>query len=314
MAEDPLFHVIDTYYFEVPKSVWRYDEETVKQEIPDWLKATAPEASASEWKHAMDGKILIPQPFGQPGSLYPHGEYDSGFCISKFMILELVAAVLVAGTFIWLGRKVRSGGVPRGRCWNLLEALVFFVRDYIAKPGIGEKDADKFAPLLWTLFFFILACNLLGMIPFLGTPTAGLGVTAPLALVVFVTVVGAGIYTHGFFGFLANLVPSMGLPWYMFPLVVFIWVIEVFTLLIRHGVLAIRLLANMVAGHLVLFGILSIITTVAAASHVVWSATTLTVILGATAFSLLELGVAFLQAFVFTFLSALFIGSSIHHH
>lgn len=78
---------------------------------------------------------------------------------------------------IWLGKKMASGEPPTGKLWNLLESLLFFVRDRIAKPGVGEHDANRYLPYLTTLFLFIFTMNLIGMLPFLGSPTASIMVT-----------------------------------------------------------------------------------------------------------------------------------------
>ena len=97
----------------------------------------------------------------------------------KFMLLMAVCALGVGGAMIWLGGKMKNGDAPRGYLWNLLESLLFFVRDKIARPGVGEHDADKYLPYLTTLFLFIFAMNLIGMIPFLASPTAAM-ITPPI--------------------------------------------------------------------------------------------------------------------------------------
>ena len=184
-------------------------------------------------------------------------------------------------------------------------------------PAMGEHDADKFMPLLWTFFFFILGCNLMGMIPWVGSPTAAFGTTFALAAIVFVVGVVMGLKTFGPVGFLKNICPELGLPWYLsFWIVPMLWVIEFASLLIKHLVLSVRLLMNMGAGHLVLLGILGIGISVPSAmmSTPAWGAVATISVLGTTALSVLELLVAFLQAYLFTFLAAMFIGSSMHHH
>merc|ERR1711964_252588 len=128
------------------------------------------------------------QPFG--GELRNLYEKDSGFAISKFMIIEVAVALLLWGVFSWLGTQVKGGDRPKGRLWNLLEVFVVFIRDQIARPAIGQKDADRLVPLLLTLFFFVLGCNLSGMIPWIGAPTGAFGTTAGLALVTF----GTGVF------------------------------------------------------------------------------------------------------------------------
>jgi F-type H+-transporting ATPase subunit a len=151
------------------------------------------------------------------------------------------------------------------------------------------------------------------MIPFLGAPTSSFGVTLGMAFVTFATVLVSGILQLGFVGFWKNLVPHLGLPWYMAIIIVpMIFAIEVLAFCIKHAVLGIRLLANMVAGHLVLLAVMGL--AVAAAGSSLWGVTAAISVVGSALFSCLELFVAFLQAYIFTFLSALFIGMAIHHH
>ncbi|BBO33669.1 F0F1 ATP synthase subunit A [Lacipirellula parvula] len=272
---------------------------------PDWSPA-----KLAEYNHQLDGKILIPQPFGKLKNNY---ERESGFAISKFMILEAVVALILIAVFTILAAKIRHGKVVRGKLWNMFEAFLLFIRDEIARPAIGHHDADRFVPLLWTIFMFVLGCNLLGMLPWVGAPTGSFSVTFGLAMVTFATVVVAGSIRFGIVGFWKNQVPSMGLP---LPLAIFIvpmlFAIEVLGLLIKHLVLSIRLLANMVAGHLVLLAIMGLAVGAAASAN--WHLTATISVIGSALFSLLELFVAFLQAYVFTFLSALFIGAAVHHH
>jgi len=176
-------------------------------------------------------------------------------------------------------------------------------------------DGDRFVPLLLTLFFFVLGCNLLGMVPWAGSPTASFSVTLALAGVTFLSVIVAGMLKFGFFGFFKNQVPSMDLP---LPLAILlkpmIFAIEILGLCIKHLILAVRLLANMVAGHLVLLGIMGLISAAATYSMGLWATVTGISVVSSTLFSVLELFVAFLQAYIFTFLSALFIGASVHRH
>ena len=307
---DAILHIKDGYYFEVPKVLWRQNYKTL-DEVPQFLRKAHPEVALREFKHAMDGKVLIPQPFGTLKNLH---DRESGFCLSKFMILELIVAALLTIIFIRLAKRIATGERPQGRLWNFFEAILLFIRDQIARPAIGEHDAHRFLPLLWTLFFFVLGCNLLGLVPWAGTATGAFGTTLALASVVMATTFGSGIAKFGFGGFWLNLVPSMDLPVLLKPIKLLILAIEVLGLLIRHAVLAIRLLANMVAGHVVLLGILGLITGAAAASSGQWLLTTVIAVVGSTLFSCLELFVACLQAYIFTFLSALFIGAASHHH
>jgi F-type H+-transporting ATPase subunit a len=279
--------------------------EAYNKEQPPW-----PAEKIDQYNDELHGKILIPQPFGKLRNNY---ERESGFAISKFMILELVVAVVLILVFWRLARRVRDGRPAKGRLWNMFEAFLMFIRDQIARPAIGHHDADRFVPLLWTIFMFVLGCNLLGMLPWLGAPTGSFSVTIAMALVTFATVLVAGSLRFGIVGFWKNQVPHMGLPWYMAVFIVpMIFAIEVLGLFIKHAVLGVRLLANMVAGHLVLLAIMGL--AVAAASSSMWPLTATISVVGSALFSLLELFVAFLQAYVFTFLSALFIGAAVHHH
>ncbi|MBC8352377.1 MAG: F0F1 ATP synthase subunit A [Planctomycetes bacterium] len=271
---------------------------------------------SSETKDAynnhLSGKILIPQPFGELRNFY---EPESGFTISKFMIIEVVIAFILWGVFAWLGRQTEDGGRPKGGLWNLLEVFVVYIRDQIARPAIGSHDGDRFVPLLLTLFFFILGCNLFGMLPWMGAPTGAWGVTFALACVTFGTVIVCGMRKFGVVGFFLNQIPSMELPLvlaiFLKPMIL---AIEILGLLIKHVVLSIRLLANMVAGHIVLLSIMMMAFSIEGAMSDYWGVVAPISLIGAVLISCLELFVAFLQAYVFTFLSALFIGAAIHHH
>lgn len=264
------------------------------------------------YNKALSGKIVIPQPFGELKNLY---EPSSGVCISKFMIIEVVVALLIGWLFIGLANRLRNSEAPRGRFSNMLEAVLLFLRDEVARPAIGQKEGDKYVPLLWTTFLFVLFCNLMGMVPWVGAPTAAMGVTFGLALVTFGTGIVMGSKKFGPVGFWLNQIPPMDLPIYMaVVLKPMLWVIEVLGMFIKHGVLAVRLLANMFAGHVVLLGIMTLAFSLEGAMSDSWWIAAPIAVVGSTLFSCLELFVAFLQAYIFTFLSALFIGAAVHHH
>jgi F-type H+-transporting ATPase subunit a len=309
----PILHIKDAYYFEVPKKLWQHHYSSL-EEVPGFLREGHPEIKDPRaFEEALHGKILLyPQPFGELKNLY---EPASGFCISKFMILTAVAAVAILLIFVKLAKRVKTGDRPRGKFWNLFESMLLFVRDEVARPAIGKHDADKYVPLLWTLFFFVLFCNLLGMVPWAGAPTSAFAVTLSLAAVTLLTGMASGIIKFGPVGYIANQIPHMDLPPILaIVLKPMIWVIEVAGMLIKHGVLGVRLLANMVAGHVVLLGIMALAFSVEGATSGYWGITAPIAIVSSTLFSILELFVAFLQAYVFTFLSALFIGAAVHHH
>ena len=313
---DPILHIKDGYFFEVPKMFWRYDFKSLDdvQEhfsyIPH-LVSDHPHATAADFSRGLSGKIVIPQPFGTLKNLH---DRESGFAISKFMLLELLAGAILVFIFSRVASRISTGKAPRGRIWNLFEAMLVFVRDQIAKPAMGEHEAERFTPLLWTIFFFVLTCNLFGMIPWLGAPTGAFDVTLGLAAVTFATTLTAGIKQFGPLGFWKNQVPQMDLPLVLSPLKLMILAIEVASLCIKHLILGVRLLANMLAGHVVLLGIMGLIALAAHRSWGHWLLVTVISVMSATLFSILELFVAFLQAYIFAFLSALFIGAAVHHH
>jgi F-type H+-transporting ATPase subunit a len=233
--------------------------------------------------------------------------------LTRFMVLEVVAGVIMVVVFVCLANRMGQNDRPRGRLWNLLEAMLIFIRDQVARPAIGRHDAQRFLPFLWTIFFFVLICNLLGMVPWLGSPTAAFAATGALAFVTFCTVIGAGMQRLGVAGYWKAQVPHMDLPLVLAVLLKpMVFAIEVLGLVIKHFVLSVRLLANMLAGHLVLAVLIAFIA-VAWNHPAIWAVAPSS-ILGATALSLLELFVAFLQAYIFTFLAALFIGMAVHPH
>lgn len=235
--------------------------------------------------------------------------------ITKYMVLEVVAAVLMLAIFVPLAWRMRKGEAPKGRFWNFFELILVFIRNEVAQPAIGKEDADRFLPFLWTVFFFVLFCNLLGMVPWMGSPTGSIIVTGALAVCMFAMTLATGMQVHGAAGFWTGLVPHIDVPG---PMNLFLkpmlFAIEVLGLVIKHSVLAVRLMANMFAGHLVLAVIASFITATAHSMIILWLGVTVGSLGGAVAISCLELFVAFLQAYIFVFLSALFIGMAIHQH
>jgi F-type H+-transporting ATPase subunit a len=318
---DPVLHIKDSYYFEVPKFLWPRQWQS-KDSIPEslsFIREHHADVPIEEINREMSGKIVIPQPFAKLDNLYQ--VKAGGFGISKFMVIEFAVAAILCAIFIPLAKRYHGADHrPRGKRWNLFESFLVYLRDNVVRPAIAHDphhyhEADRFLPLLWTLFFFILGCNLMGMLPWMGAPTGAFSVTVSLAITTLLTVLLAGMVKLGPIGFWKNQVPSMDLPYKMgYVLKPIIFVIEVVGLVIRHAVLAVRLLANMAAGHLVILGIMGLIVVAATASLAQWGMVTAIAVIGTALFSLLELLVAFLQAFIFTFLSALFIGAAMHHH
>jgi F-type H+-transporting ATPase subunit a len=220
---------------------------------------------------------------------------------SKHVVMMLIAAALVTLLLVLATR--RRSLVPTG-LYNFVELLVEFVRG-IAISNIGKKDADRFVPYLATAFFFILTMNLLGLVPFMATATANVSVTVALALFTFVITQFAAIKSMGWKGYLAHMTGGVpvSLAW-LWPIMIPVEFLGLFT---KPFALTIRLFANMVAGHFVILALLGLIFAVSA-----WVAPVSVAL--ALGIFLLELFVAFVQAYIFTMLSALFIGSGLVHH
>jgi F-type H+-transporting ATPase subunit a len=220
---------------------------------------------------------------------------------SKHVVMLWIAALLVLVIF---GVAARGRAlVPRG-FYNFVELLVQFVRD-IAVSNIGKKDADRFVPYLASAFFFILVMNLLGLVPFMATATANVSVTVGLALFTFFITQYAQIKAQGIGGYLAHLTGGVpkSLAW-LWPIMIPVEFLGLFT---KPFALTVRLFANMVAGHFVILALLGLIFSI--------SVFVAPVSVGlALAIFMLELFVAFVQAYIFTMLSALFIGSGLAHH
>jgi F-type H+-transporting ATPase subunit a len=236
------------------------------------------------------------------------------FHLTRFMVMELIAGLLMIAILIPVVRQIARTHVTRGWFTNMFEAVLLFIRDEVARPAIGGHGADRFLPYLWTVFFFVLFNNLMGLLPGGASATGNINVTGVLALMTLGTVIAAGMREMGAKGFWLGIVPHLDVPSWLKP---FLWalmfVIEVAGLLIRHIVLGVRLFANMFAGHMVLSVILGFILMAEWLSFAFFLVTPAS-LGGVILLSVLELFVAFLQAYIFTFLSAMFIGTAVHPH
>ena len=233
--------------------------------------------------------------------------------VTKYTLLMFLAAGLILWVYLPLAKKIQSGDAPRGTWWNLFESILTFIRDEIAKPYIG-KDADRYVPYLWTIFLFVLTCNLLGMFPFMGSPTASFATTSVLAFGAYLFINAASVMRFGFKAHLFSFAPHMDMPLAMkIPIWIMLWPIEFFGLMLKCFVLAVRLFANMFAGHMVLATILLFIPAVSYAGEELFWPVTAASVFGVIALSMLELFVAFLQAYLFVFLTALFLGGVLEH-
>ena len=245
--------------------------------------------------HHLQDEVVIPLPTIHVGGL------AIDLSVTKLVVMLCIVVVLNVALFGLLARKSRSL-LPQGRLHNLLESLVVYVKRDMVEEIMGHHLAPKFTPYFLTVFFFILFANLLGLIPFMHTATGNIAVTAAMASMTLLMMQLSGIREQGLVGYLKSIVPS-GIPAWLLPIMIPVEVLGQFT---KPFALTIRLFANMTAGHIViitLFGLLFLFKTLLLAPA----------ILGFVLFVyMLELLVAFLQAYIFTFLSILFVSACAH--
>ena len=264
---------------------------------------TEAHTSGSEESHGGPAQVLMHHvtdqaefhPFGLP-IVFP-GKH-------LFFLLLVMAVVIVAARIAIAGYK---NGAPRG-IGSAVETMVVYVRDEIAEKNIGHGDGAKYTPLLLSFFFFILFAALIGLLPFSSTSTGNLSVTLALAFISFVAQQYAGISKYGVVGHFKNLVPH-GLP---APLLVVMIPIEILGMFTKPFALMIRLFANMLAGHMMITALLMLFALcypISAALGIIM----IPISLGMALFIMcLEVLVAFIQAYVFTLFSAMFIGMYAH--
>lgn len=273
-----------------------------------------------------------PNPLGHvldvPGVLGP---------FSMHVVTLTVSAILTVVVMTWVARNIQRGSaedgpgrfIARGRLAQIVEVLCVGIREKFVRPQLGDAT-DKFIPFIWTLFFFILFNNVIGLIPLLdlqhviggigwgdthwavigGTATGNLAVTAALATIAFFVIQINGIRENGVAGWAKHFLG--GAPVILAPIMV---PVEIISLIIKPSALAIRLCANMVAGHTLLATIL--LFTGMAVGGIGWlfgSPIGVVAMLVGVAIYFLEIFVAFLQAFIFMFLTTIFIAQLMHHH
>jgi F-type H+-transporting ATPase subunit a len=257
--------------------------------------------------------------------------------LTMHMVTLVVAGLLGLAVLLRAASAIKVGSehqgmhryMTRGRLSQLVEVVSIYLIENTIRPLLG-KDTNRFLPFLLSLFFFILVCNLLGLVPTLdvqhiftgvtdsdsrwmlfgGTATANLAVTLGLGLTAFAAIQYQGFRSLGIKGWCKHL--AGGAPLYLLPIML---PVELLGLFIKPVALAIRLFANMVAGH-TLLAVIASFGTVALNSTQSWIAggsITLVSIIAAIPISFLELFVAFLQAFIFMFLTTVFIGQMTHH-
>ena len=262
------------------------------------------------------------------------------FSVTKHVLMLWIVAVLLFVLITWSTRKYlkQDRPIPTG-FMNALEAVVQFIRDSIVLPNVGKKFVNTWTPLVLTFFFFIVTANAFGLIPMFevlgavdrfilhtdpesiinrvlhggATATGNYNVTAALALITFLAIIVAGTKAHGFIQHWKNVVPS-GLAW---PVYIILIPIELMGMLVKPFALTMRLAANMMGGHIAILAILSFVFIFSEMFQSVLAgvgvglAVSLPLVVGVSA---LEIIIVLVQAYVFTLLTAVFIGMAINVH
>jgi F-type H+-transporting ATPase subunit a len=269
--------------------------------VSDTVKAVKSASQDTGWimHHVLDA-YQIELPFVGTVHLPQFHLFGIDMSITKHVVFMWLAVVILVALFVKVSKSYKKSLIPKG-VTNFTEVLVLFVRDDIVKPTIGH-GYEKFLPYLLTVFFFILTCNFIGLFPYGATATGNIAVTATLATLSFFVIQIGGIMKNGLFGYFKGLLPH-GLPVWLIPIML---VVELLGLFTKPFALAIRLFANMTAGHIVILALLGLI----------FILKTYVVIPVSISFALfiylLEILVALIQAYIFTMLSSLFIGMAYH--
>lgn len=241
------------------------------------------------------------------------GELPLDLSITKNVASMLISMIFICWIFISVGRSYnrRKGMAPKGM-QSLLEPLILFIRDDVAKASIGEKKYEKYMPYLLTLFFFIFFNNLFGLIPFFpggANLTGNIAITGVMAVFTFIITTFSGNKNYW-----VHIVNTPGVPWWLkipIPLMPIVEIMGVFT---KPFVLMVRLFANITAGHIIVLGFMSLIFIFGNMSPVLGYGVSVVSVGFAIFMGLLELLVAFIQAYVFTLLSALYFGMATEEH
>jgi F-type H+-transporting ATPase subunit a len=249
------------------------------------------------------GKIIRAGNHGESSKNPP--VYD--FSITKIVLAILMSSFLLLLIFVSVARAyIRNRDKAPSGLQSLLEPLIIFIRDDIAKSSIGEKKYEKFMPFLLTVFFFIFFNNLFGLIPFFpggANVTGNIAVTLVMAVFTFVIT-----SINGNKHYWVDVINTPGVPWWLkFP-VPLMPVVEIIGIITKPFVLMIRLFANITAGHIIVLGFVSLIFIFGAISTTLGLGVSVVSVAFMIFMNMLELLVAFIQAYVFTLLSALYFG------
>ena len=231
--------------------------------------------------------------------------YD--FSITKTVLSLLISCFLLMWIFISVANRYKRNpkSAPKGM-QSLLEPVIIFIRDDIAKSSIGEKKYEKFMPFLLTIFFFILLNNLLGIIPIF---PGGANVTGNIAITMVLAVFTLVLTTiSGNKHYWVDIINTPGVPWWLKLPVPLMPVVEIIGIITKPFVLMVRLFANMAAGHIIVLGFVSLIFIFGSINVALGLGVSIVSVAFIVFMDLLEILVAFIQAYVFTLLSALYFG------
>lgn len=217
--------------------------------------------------------------------------------ITLHSVMLVLAAVVLAALGLRASRS--RDEAPRGLA-NVFDLFVMFIRDHIAVPYLGHADGVRMTPLFCTFFSFVLFMNLVGLVPGFVAATSNVSVTGALAMITLGFMVFGAMARQGVVGFFKGFIPH-GIPW---PILILLVPLELAGLLIKPFALTIRLFANMLAGHTVIASLLGVVC--------IFGYVALPITLLAVMVYLIEVFVCFLQAYIFTLLSAIFIGERLH--
>lgn len=235
--------------------------------------------------------------------------------ITKNVCSLFISIILICWIFIYISRRYKANPckAPKG-LQSILEVVILFVRDEIARPSIGEAKYNKYLPYLLTLFFFILINNIMGLIPIFpggANLTGNIAVTATLALITFMVTLFSS--TKNYWKHIFN---TPGVPWWLKIPIPIMPIVEFVGVITKPLVLMIRLFANITGGHIIILGFVSLIFIFGQMTPVAGFGVSVVSLIFYLFMGMLELIVAFVQAFVFTLLSALYIGMALDdgHH
>ncbi len=231
--------------------------------------------------------------------------YD--FSITKTVLAILISAALMLFIFISVARAYarNRNQAPKGM-QSMLEPIIIFIRDDIAKSSIGEKKYEKYMPYLLTIFFFIFLNNVLGLIPIFpggANVTGNIAVTMVMAVFTFILTT-----VNGNKHYWVDIVNTPGVPWWLKLPLPLMPIVEIIGLITKPFVLMVRLFANITAGHIIALGFISLIFIFGAMNAALGYGVSVVSVAFMIFMNLLELLVAFIQAYVFTLLSALYFG------